>query len=119
MELARVEWINSKNLNEVGIQAAERGSIAITALLPDLQLVEDFAELPCAGFVVHPFGPSDRSQRKAASRIGIVPQFQHVILAGRGHNMLAVGVADAVRLDRYLDARADSLDDLFERDRRA
>ena len=82
--------------------------------LSGLQLVEDFPEFPRAGFIVYPFGPSDRAQRKAASRIGIVPQFQDVIFAGRRHGVLTVGVANAVRFHWYLDARAYPLDDLFE-----
>ena len=87
--------------------------------LSGLQLVEDFPEFPRAGFIVYPFGPSDRAQRKAASRMGVVPQFQHVIGAGRRHDVLALGVPHAMRLYRNFDARPDSLDDLFERDRRA
>ena len=42
---------------------------------PRLELIEDFAELPDAGFTVEPFGGADGAERKAAAGVGVVAKF--------------------------------------------
>ena len=84
-----------------------------------LELTEDFAELPGAGFAGKPLGSADGAQRKAAAACGIVAELERVVLALRGHNVLALGVADAVRGDGNLDAGVRGENDLFQGERRA
>jgi len=46
-----------------------------------------------------PIRSAHRPKGKAAPRAGIMAQFQRVVFAGRGHNVLAVRVSYTVRFD--------------------
>ena len=58
-----------------------------------LQSVEYLAELPDAGLVGEPFGGADGADGKAAAAVGVVAEFEDVVFALRGDDVLAVGVA--------------------------
>jgi len=66
---------------------------------PALQLIEDFAEVPGTGFCCEPLGSADCTQSKAAAAEGVVANLKNVHVAGGRNEVLAFGVADAVRRD--------------------
>jgi hypothetical protein len=76
-----------------------------------LQLVEDFAEFPGAGFACDPLCGTDCAEREAFAAVCVVAEFEDVVGAGSGYDVLAFGVAYAVRRDFDVDAGLSGLDD--------
>src|SRR5277367_2327010 len=81
-----------------------------------LQLIEDFPEIPHAGFACEPLGSADGAQREATAVAGIVLHSQRVALADGLDHMLAGGVAYAMRGDFNRSSRPLPLDDFAQRD---
>jgi len=84
--------------------------------IQDSQLIANFAEVPRAGFTGDPLGCADGAQCEAAAAVGVVANLKRINLAGCGDNVLALGVAYAVRSDRDINARTNRLNDLAQSD---
>src|ERR1700733_1669232 len=82
-------------------------------------MIEYLAEIPGALLAAEPLGAAYRAQRESATRMRVVAQFQRVAVAYSAHNVLAFGVAHAMRLDRNVDPRPRRQNNFLQRERRS
>jgi hypothetical protein len=94
--------VAGKELHDVHVEG-QRGHFLLSydadkyraeiAAIPGLELRENFAEFPCAGFAGQPLGPTDGANSEAAAAGRVVAELEGVVITMRGNDVLALGVA--------------------------
>ena len=69
---------------------------------PNLQLIEDIAEVVGAGVIGQPLGSADGAQGQAAAVLDFMADFERVALAHCPDNVFALGIAYAMGCDKDL-----------------